>query len=328
MSAASPSFGRVLGALPTPFDERGRIDGAAVDHLVGYLGDRGLGGLALMTEVGEAAFLEPMERRQVVDRVAARASGRIPFWVQVNEIWTRAAVDAARHAEEAGAAGLLLGLPRLPDVGYPELYRHLDRLGRAVSAPILLMARPGDLISALAPEEQATLAQHPRLAGIVLAERAPPHGRAWTRRFEGRGEVLVASTFELFEAARFGAVGAVCALSILAPEPARAMVEATRSGDLEAVRKLERRLRPALDRLGPPRSQEAQGSVERLAERIARRSLDGARLRPLAPPALLKEGLRLQGHRLKTFVRPPQPQLTDGERERLKGLLKGCGLLA
>lgn len=322
------TFGRILAALPTPFDERGKFDAKAMDLLVAYFADRRMSGFAVLTEAGEGAFLESSERRAVVERVARRAEGKRPFWVQISEPWTRGAVEAAQHAEGLGAEGLLIGLERLPGVGYPEMYRHLDRLGQAVTTRLVLVVRPGDLVSGLAPEEQATLGQHPRLSGVFLAEGyAPTASRAWTKRLEGRGEVLGACSFEIVDSAKSGVSGVVCALALLAPEPARAMMDGFSRGELDGLAKLRRRMAPAVDQLGPPRPDESRGGVERLAERIARRSLDGGRLRPWAPPGLLKEGLRLQGHRLNTFVRPPQPQVTSKERERLKSLMKACGML-
>lgn len=327
MSDDPPAFGRVVAALPTPFDERGRLDRSALGHLVAYFAERELSGVALLTEAGEGAFLLPDERRAVIEHVAEKASGQIPFWVQVSDPWTRSAVEAAQHAEKSGAAGLLLSLPQLPAVGYAELYRHVDRIAKSTEGPLLLVAGPGELVSGLAPEEQATLAKHPRLGGVFVAEGGPSVLRAWGRRFEGRGEVLGASSFELLETSKAGATGVICALAVLAPDPARAMIDGLRQGDVKTLEQLAKRMRPAVKRLGPPRPPEDRGGMERWAERIARRPLDGGRVRPLAPPSLLKEGLRLQGHRLKAFVRPPQSQVSDEERERLKVLLRDCGLL-
>ena len=314
----------LLTALPTPFDERGRIDDPAMARLVEYFADRSGGGLAVLTEAGEGLFLDATERRAIVERTAEGARDKVPFWVEISDFWTRSAIDAARHAEEAGAEGLLLSMQRLPGVGYPEVYRHVDRVVKATSCRIVLVVRPGDIVWALAAEEQATLAEHPRLSGVFLAERGGASHRAWSKRFEGRGEVLGACSFETTDET---GGGALCALSVLAPEPARVMMEARAGGDAEAIRRIYRRMKPLLERLGPPKSTESQGRIERLAERIARRPLDGGRLPPWAPVALIKEGLRLQGHRLKGFVRPPQPQVTREERDKLKVLLKTCGML-
>lgn len=328
MSEGSTAFGRLLAALPTPFDERGRTDEPALDHLVGYFSERDVSGLAILTEVGEAAFLETSEQRAIVERVARKAGQKKPFWVELGQAATRAAVEAARHAEDNGAEGLLLALPSLPDVGYSEAWRHVDRVGRASGLPIRLVVRPGDLPSQLAPEEQSTLVKHPRLGGVFVGEGGASPARAWARRVEDtKGEVLGACSFEVLETGKSGVTGVVCALSVLAPEPARTMLDAVQRGEADAPRRIHKRMKPAIDRLGPPRPADAQTGVERFAERIARRPLNGGRRRPLAPPGLVKEGLRLQGHRIKAFVRPPQPQVTEEDRERLRALMKACGML-
>ncbi len=322
------TFGDVLAALPTPFDERGELDLDGLDHLLGYLVGRGLGGFVLLSEVAEAALLDGAEQSRLVERVAAKLDKAAPFWVEARGPSTRAAIETTTHAEAQGAKGVLVSLPRLPGVGYADVYRHVDRVGRAASLPLLLSVRPGDMVSALTPEERATLSQHPRLAGVFVAESAGPSARSWARWFEGRGGIYGACSFELLEAARHGVNAAICGLAALAPDLSVAMAEGVRTGDLERVRRLQRRLRPLLGELGPPRPAETQGGVERLAERIARRPLDGARLRPMAPPGLVKEGLRLQGHRIRSFVRPPQPQVTEEDRNRLRTLMRTCELLA
>ncbi|MEL6189073.1 MAG: dihydrodipicolinate synthase family protein [Myxococcota bacterium] len=324
---SSGGFGRILAALPTPLDERGALDLQALDHLVRYFAERNLDGFVIGTEAGEGPYLEPDELRSLIERVSRELQGRKPFWVELTAASTRGAVEVAAFAADQGAEGLLLSYPRLPGVGYAELYRHLDRLGQATTTPWLLVARPGDLVSSLAPEEQATLAKHERLAGVFLAEGAvASQARPWAKRFEGRGDVFGACAFEVAEAAKGGCSGFICALSLLAPEPSRALVDAYGRGALDTVRPLSKRMASAVERLGPPRL-EGRGGVERLAERIARRPLDGGRLRPWASPGLLKLGLSLQGHRVRAFVRPPQPQVTDAERERLRSLMRACGML-
>lgn len=326
MSASG--FGRLLAALPTPLDERGALDVPALDHLVHYFAERDLEGLVVGTEAGEGPYLDAPELQALVQGAARGLAGKKPFWVQIGHASTREAADAAAEAAERGAEGVLLAYDRRPGVGYPELYRHVDRVGRAMSKRLLLVARPGDLLTALAPEEQTALTKHPRLSGVFVADGAhAAHLRLWAKRFEGRGEVFAASAFEVEEAAKGGCTGFICALSLLAPGPARAVIDAYARGGLDVVRTLVKRMEPAAERLGPPRFHEGRRGVERLAERIAGGALDGGRLRPWAPPGLLKSGLQLQGHRLTAFVRPPQPQLTDADRDKLKVLLKASGML-
>ena len=318
--------GRLLAALPTPFDEKGRFDAPAMVRLVDYFSSRAMG-LAVLTEVGEGCFLDSTERRAVVERVAQSAQNKVPFWVEVQDLWTRTAVDAARHAEESGAAGLFLSLQDVPGIAYAEFYRHLDRVAKATSGPLVLVVRPGHIMWGLAPEEQDTIAQHPRLSGVLVVERCDPSLKTWIRRFEDKGGVFGSCSFGVENDVRTKVRNIVCALSVLAPEPSRVIIDSMREGDLDVVRRLNQRMKPALERLGPPLASDSKGSVERLAERIANRALDTRRLKPWAPPGLIKEALRLQGHRIHPFVRPPQPQVTAEARENLKALLRTCGML-
>lgn len=325
MGDAAP-YGEIYAALPTPFDDRGAVDRAALDQLLVYFADHALSGLALLTEAGEADFLTDSERRLIVERAEKRLEGRQPYWVSVRDASTRAAAEAARHAQDHGATGVLLSLARLPGVGYADLYRHIDRVARGLELPIVLAVRPGDLAWCLAPEEQAALAKHGKLKGVWLAEAGTQGLAVWAKRFGSEGIVWAGHAFDAVDAAAVGARGAICALSVLAPEPAQAMVQALGRGDLQAIRRIQKRMAPAVERLGPPPATRG-GQLERLAERLAKRPIDGARLRAGAPAGLLKAGLALQGHRLQAFVRPPQPQVSDDDRARLRQLMRACGML-
>jgi hypothetical protein len=78
--------------------------------------------------------------------------------------------------------------------------------------------------------------------------------------------------------------------------------------------------------LGPPRSLEELDGVKKLTAKLANRALVGA-MPPLVPFAHVKEGLRLQGHKLKNFVRPPYEHVSPEQSEKLKAVMKSSGLL-
>jgi 4-hydroxy-tetrahydrodipicolinate synthase len=329
MSGSAAQFGRVWVALPSFFDERGQLDDRSLAHVVDYLCARPVHGLALLTEAAEDAVLLPEERRRLIDQIAARCKGKREFLVHVSAVSTREAIDLSRHAEAKGASGLLLGVPSTPGLGYPELYRHLDRVGRATQLPCFLVIRPENAVDRLTPEEAATLGQHERLRGIFMPQGNAASLTSWAKRFKGRAaDVFSGCALTFFGAARAGATGAICGLTTLAVEPSAQLVEAVKTGDLERVRELEARTEPAVSLLEPPRPLEDLDGVKRLATKLAQRPLHGSRLLPSVSFASIKEGLRLQGHPVKRIVRPPFEQLTPAESEKLRAVLKASGLIS
>lgn len=320
-------FGTLYVGLVTPMDERGQIDEKALDLLIGYLLQRNIDGIALLTEAGEDPLLSHAEREALIERVGGKLKGNKQLLVTISAPSTRTAVDLARHAESKGATAVMLAPLMTPGLDYRALYRHVDRVARALQIPVYLTIRPNNALDGLAPEEIATLAEHERVTGVHLPIGSSGQIRGWARRMKDRGPVLTGCALAFSGAARAGASGVVCGLSMLATELAVESMSAVKAGEMDRIKKLERQTRPAVDMLGPPRSLEEADGVKKLAARLAKRPLTGA-MPPLVPFGHIKEGLRLQGHKLKSFVRPPYEQVAGDQSDRLKAVLKSSGLLS
>jgi 4-hydroxy-tetrahydrodipicolinate synthase len=322
-SAQAPILEGIWAALPTPFDDGGRIDQKAVDHLVDYLAAREIAGLALLTEAAEDPLLLPEERRALISQIGARAKGKKPFLVAISAPATREAVELAKLAHAKGASGLLLSTYRLPGLGYRELYRHLEKVSKATELPVFLVIRQDNAFDMLAPEELGTLAKHPSLRG-VFAPSAPPSAiETWVRRFKGRPSAIFAGCSLAHSASAVaGASGVICGVAVVAPAHATKLYDAIKRLHADVVVRLEKLFSPSVEMLGPPKSFETMDSVQRLAARLAKRPLEGYQLQSTVPFALIKETLRLQGHPVRNRVRPPYEQVSADVSERLKTALK------
>lgn len=330
MSEPPLPFASRFIALPTPFDEEGKIELEVLDVVVEYLLQQKVKGLALLTEAAEDGFLVDEERRTILERVGAKASGKLSQLVSISTPATRHAVDLARFAESKGANGILVAPLAIPGLGYRELYRHVDRVGRATSLPVFLTVRPNCAVDLLREEEQATLGQHPSLQGVFLPVPTQPAVKQWARRFRKRpGAIMTGCALTFPSAARAGATGVICALSLLALDPSRKLLEALVRGDVEAMRKIQRRVEPAVSLLGPPRPPEEQPGMKKLANKIAARPLDLDPNPVWVAPGLIKAGLEMQGHkRVSPRVRPPSEQPNRDRLTRLAQVLKSSELLS
>jgi dihydrodipicolinate synthase/N-acetylneuraminate lyase len=326
MTEAVP-FASLYVALPTPMDERGQIDEPNLDLIVDYLMQRSIDGLALLTEAAEDALLTFDEKKKLVERIASRVKGKKPMLVSISDASTRAAVDLARIAEKKGAAALLMSPLKVPGLDYRALYRHFDRVARAVACPLFVTIRPENAIEALAPEELQTFGEHARLTGVFLPQGSSEQIQSWAKRMKERaGPVLTGCSLAFSGAAKAGATGTICGLAMLATDQAVELMGAIKASDAKKIKSIEKKAQPAVEMLGPPRLLEELDGVKKLAAKLANRNLAGA-MPPLVPFAHVKEGLRLQGHKLKSFVRPPYEAVTPEQSEKLKGVMKSSGLL-
>lgn len=329
MSERAVPFASIFVAVPTPFDDKGGVDVAALTHLVDYLSRRDITGVALLTEAAEDAVLTVDERTKIVERVGKRLAGKKDILVSVSAASTREAVDLARHAEQNGAQGIVVAPLRVPGLGYRELYRHLDRVSRATSIATYLSLRLDNAVDCLTPEELATLGQHERLAGVFVPGASAEKTKLWAKRMKARdGVVFSACALTFPEAARAGATAVICGVAMLATDQSARMADAVSRGDVDTIRRIEKKARPAIEQLGPPRSPDEESGVKRLATRLAQRPLEGLLLKSVVPFRLVKKGLELQGHPVKPHVRPPFEDVGAEESERFKLVLKSSGIVS
>src|SRR5215207_3836092 len=107
---ASTRFRGSLTALVTPFRD-GSVDEEALRAHVGWQIENGTSGLVPVGTTGESPTLSHDEHREVVEICIKETKGRVPVIAGAGSNSTAEAVDFARHAEEAGADGILVVTP-------------------------------------------------------------------------------------------------------------------------------------------------------------------------------------------------------------------------
>ncbi len=95
-------------AVTTPFDDRGRVDLAALeDHLERYLA-AGVDGFVLSSGTGMHVYLSREESDALVARGARIVAGRARVIVQTSALMVEDVVARARHAADHGADGVMV----------------------------------------------------------------------------------------------------------------------------------------------------------------------------------------------------------------------------
>src|SRR5262245_18274730 len=142
----SEPFHGVLPALMTAFTEDGRvIDACALAANVERLIGAGVGGLVPGGSTGEFPTLANDERRQLVEVAVAAAAGRVPVVAGTAALSTRETVELSVHAEQAGAAAVMIVPPFYEPPSWRELLAHYDAGAGAIGIPIMSYNLPGAL---------------------------------------------------------------------------------------------------------------------------------------------------------------------------------------
>ena len=137
------TFHGVLPALITPFtDDGSAIDTGALTALVDRVINAGVGGLVPGGSTGEFTTLTNGERRQLVEVTVEAAAGRVPVVAGTGALSTRETVELSVHAEQAGAAAVMVVPPFYDALSWRELLGHYTAVAEAIDIPIMYYNLP------------------------------------------------------------------------------------------------------------------------------------------------------------------------------------------
>ena len=154
-----------LTALVTPFKD-GEVDEKAFRDLVGWQIDSGTHGLVPGGTTGESPTLSHDEHKRIVDLCVAEAAGRVPVMAGAGSNNTAEAIDLARYAEKAGAAGLLVVTPYYNKPSQEGLYRHFKAIDEAVGIPIFIYNIPPRSVVDMSVETMQRLYELRNIVGV------------------------------------------------------------------------------------------------------------------------------------------------------------------
>jgi 4-hydroxy-tetrahydrodipicolinate synthase len=154
----SEPFHGVLPALITPFtDDGAAIDADALAALVDRLVGAGVAGLVPGGSTGEFTTLTHAERRELTERTVDAAAGRVPVVAGTGALSTRETVALSVHAEQAGAAAVMIVPPFYDAPSWRELRAHYEAVADAIEIPIMYYNLPGATGVTLTPEQLRAL---------------------------------------------------------------------------------------------------------------------------------------------------------------------------
>jgi 4-hydroxy-tetrahydrodipicolinate synthase len=230
-------------ALITPFKD-GRVDEKAFQELVDWQIREGTNGLVPVGTTGESPTLDHAEHKRVVELCVEAAAGRVPVMAGCGSNSTAEAIDFSRHAEKAGADGLLHVCPYYNRPTQDGLYAHYKAINDAVGLPIFIYNIPGRTAVDMSVETMGRLAKLKNIAGVKDA--AGSAGRITEQRL-ACGEDFIQLCGDDGLALAFnahGAVGCISVTSNVAPRLCAEFQAASLAGDLDRARELNDRLTP------------------------------------------------------------------------------------
>ena len=154
-----------LPALVTPFKD-GKVDEKAFRAHVNWVIAEGSHGIVPVGTTGESPTLTHDEHKRVVVWAIEEAAGRVPVIAGAGSNNTAEAIDFSRHAEEAGAQGLLHVTPYYNKPSQEGLYQHFKAIAEATSLPIFIYNIPPRSVVEMSVGTMARLAEIPNIVGV------------------------------------------------------------------------------------------------------------------------------------------------------------------
>ncbi|MBC3193396.1 dihydrodipicolinate synthase family protein [Pseudonocardia sp. C8] len=242
------SFGGILTALATPFDESGKVDDTLLRRLVDRSVDGGVDALVVGGGTGEFTTLSEEERLHLFDVVVEHTAGRVPVVAQTGAITTSAAIRLSRAAERTGADVLMLSLPYYEPLSPGEVRRYITEVAGSVELPIMLYNNPSTTGVNM---DAGTLAAFGR--EIENVRYVKDSSKDWEQALrlihhhsDDIGLIMGWDSYS-FSALLEGATGVMVGAANVVPEEISAVARAIRAGDVATAREEWRRVYPVID---------------------------------------------------------------------------------
>ncbi|MBX3553481.1 MAG: 4-hydroxy-tetrahydrodipicolinate synthase [Pseudolabrys sp.] len=162
---AKSNFRGSFTALVTPF-KNGALDERAFRDLVDWQIAEGTNGLVPVGTTGESPTLSHDEHRKVVEWCIDQAKRRVPVIAGAGSNSTEEAIELSRHAEQAGADGVLIVTPYYNKPTQEGMYRHFKAINDAINIPIIIYNIPGRSVVDMSVDTMARLYELKNITGV------------------------------------------------------------------------------------------------------------------------------------------------------------------
>ena len=289
---------RGLGtALITPFTSSGALDESALARFVDWQITEGVNFLVPCGTTGENPTLTAEEHRRVVQLTIQTANGRVPVLAGAGSNSTARAVALAEEAVDLGADGILTITPYYNKPTPDGLLRHFGAQAEAVEKkkpgfPMIMYNVPGR--TGLNMSADTTLRMARELPNILGVKEASGNMEQILSILRDRSEGFLVLSGDDAWTLPLMAVGAEGVISVASNEVPRLMRQMVDERNVA----IHNRLLPLL----------TGNFIE-------------------SNPGPAKAALKMMGVLESDTVRPPLAPMTNANRDRMRAVLKECGLL-
>ena len=226
-------------ALVTPFKDN-KLDEEAYIKLINFHLENNTNGLVPAGTTGESPTLSHAEHERVIELCIKEANGRIPVIAGTGSNSTEEAVDLTKHAEKAGADGVLVVTPYYNKPTQEGLFQHYKAINDNTSLPIIIYNIPGRCVIDMTVDTMARLFELKNIAGV---KDATGDLNRLDQTIKKLGSEFIQLTGEdglAFEFNKRGGVGIISVTANIAPKLCSDMQKFSKSNSDNEMKEAER----------------------------------------------------------------------------------------
>ena len=225
-------------ALITPFKDN-ELDEENYIKLINFHIENGTNGLVPAGTTGESPTLSHNEHEKVIEICIKESGGKVPVIAGTGSNSTEEAVSLTKHAEKAGANGVLVVTPYYNKPTQEGLYRHYKAINDNTSLPIIIYNIPSRCVIDMSVDTMAKLFELKNIAGV---KDATGDLNRLDQTIKKLGPEFIQLTGEdglAFEFNKRGGVGIISVTANIAPKQCSEMQRLSKSNKDQDIKKAE-----------------------------------------------------------------------------------------
>lgn len=168
IQSKASEFGGVYPAMPSCYDNRGKINVQAVKELTRFLVSSGVNGVYVCGSTGEGPLQSAEERKKVLEAVIEEGKGKFKIIAHIGAITTEESVNLAVHAEAAGADAISSIPPYYYKTSEQAVKNHWLSMIEATSLPFIIYHIPSTTGFHLTTGLFQEMISHERVVGLKI----------------------------------------------------------------------------------------------------------------------------------------------------------------
>ncbi len=236
-------------AIVTPFTEGNDVNCAKLSELIEWQVQEGTDAIVVCGTTGESPTLTDEEHKQVIECAIDTVKKRVPVIAGAGSNDTAYAVQMSKHAQDAGADGLLVITPYYNKPTQKGLIASFTAIADAVQLPIIMYNVPGRTGCNMLPATMAELAKHKNICGMKEASGNISQVAEMARLMPEGFHLMSGNDDMVVPLLSVGGVAVISVVANIVPKDTHDMVKYYLDGKVKEARDLQLKMKPLIDAL-------------------------------------------------------------------------------